>query len=287
MSENELGAFLRTRREAVTPTEVGLPSGPRRRTPGLRRSEVATLAGISVEYLARLEQGRDRHPSPQVLGALADALRLTLEERIHLRRLEKETDGGAGNPCCPTAVPPADSVRPTVRAILDSLEPLPAVLLNRLADILACTTGYRRIVEPLGVLDGERPNLARYVFTDERARAAYPEWDRLADNLVGHLKTESMLDDPHVRGFADELTVFAGAPFADRVEGTPMLPRRTGVERLTHPEAGGLRLSYETLALPDTDPQRLIVYVPADDATSVALDRLNGRRPGGLHAVNA
>ncbi|MEU7580641.1 helix-turn-helix transcriptional regulator [Streptomyces sp. NPDC041068] len=284
MSENELGVFLRTRREAVTPTEVGLPSGPRRRTPGLRRSEVATLAGISVEYLARLEQGRDRHPSAQVLGALADALRLSMEERIHLRRLEKEM--GAGNPCCPTAVPPADSVRPTVRAIMDSLEPTPAVLLNRLADVLACTEGYRRIAAPLGVLDGERPNLARFVFTDERARAAYADWDRLADDLVGHLKTESMLDDPHVRGFTDELTVMAGAPFADRLSGAPTLPRRTGVEPIAHPEAGALRLSYETLALPDVDPQRLIVYVPADDATSAALDRLNGRRPGGLHAVN-
>ena len=93
MSENELGAFLRARREAVTPTEVGLPSGPRRRTPGLRRSEVATLAGISVEYLTRLEQGRDRNPSPSVLGSLADTLRLTVEERVHLRRLEKASNG--------------------------------------------------------------------------------------------------------------------------------------------------------------------------------------------------
>ncbi|QEU95108.1 helix-turn-helix transcriptional regulator [Streptomyces kanamyceticus] len=284
MSDNELGVFLRARREAVTPTEVGLPSGPRRRTPGLRRSEVATLAGISVEYLTRLEQGRDRHPSPQVLAALADTLRLSIEERIHLRRLEKEM--GPGHPCCPAAVPPADSVRPTVRAILDSLEPAPAVLLNRLADVLACTSGYRRLVEPLGVLDDERPNLARFVFTDERARVAYPEWDRVADDLVGHLRTDSMLDDPHVVGFTDELTIIAGAPFADRVAGAPALPRRTGVERLSHPDEGGLRLSYETLALPDTDPQRLIVYVPADEATAAALDRLNGRRPGGLHAVN-
>ncbi|MEU6823068.1 helix-turn-helix transcriptional regulator [Streptomyces atriruber] len=283
MSENELGAFLRARREAVTPTEVGLPSGPRRRTPGLRRSEVATLAGISVEYLTRLEQGRDRHPSAQVLGALADALRLTVEERVHLRRLEKET---GADPCCPAAVAPTESVRPTVRAILDSLEPTPAVLLNRLADVLACTTGYRRIAEPLGILDGERPNLARYAFTDERARAAYPEWDRFADDLVGHLKTESMLDDSHVRGFTDELTVDAGAPFADRIAAAPVLPRRSGLQRITHPDAGPLRLEYETLALPDADPQRLIVYVPADAATSAALDRLTGRRPGGLHVVN-
>ncbi|MEV8021510.1 helix-turn-helix transcriptional regulator [Streptomyces sp. NPDC086554] len=282
MSDNELGNFLRTCREAVTPAEVGLPTGPRRRTPGLRRSEVATLAGVSVEYLARLEQGRDRHPSPQVMGALADALRLSVEERLHLRRLEKET---SGDPCCPTASAPAQSVRPTVRALIDSLEPAPAVLLNRLSDVLAYTSGYERIVGPTGLLDGERPNLIRFLFTDERARAAYPEWDRVADELVASLRSDSMLSDPHAEGFADELTVIAGAPFADRMAVVPRPPRRSGVDRMTHPEAGALHLSYETLALPEGDEQRLVVYLPADDASSAALDRLGGRQPGGLRAV--
>lgn len=282
MSDNELGTFLRTCREAVTPAEVGLPTGPRRRTPGLRRSEVATLAGVSVEYLARLEQGRDRHPSPQVMGALADALRLSLEARFHLRRLEKET---SGDPCCPTASAPAQSVRPTVRALIDRLEPAPAVLFNRLSDVLAYTSGYERIVGPLGLLDDERPNLIRFLFTDERARAAYPEWDRVADEQIAALRAESMLTDPHAERFADELTVIAGGPFADRMVAVPRLPRRSGVERMVHPEVGAVRLSYETLTLPDADGQRLIVHLPADDATSAALDRLNGRQPGGLRAV--
>ncbi|MEU6675285.1 helix-turn-helix transcriptional regulator [Streptomyces sp. NPDC046853] len=282
MSDNELGTFLRTRREAVTPAEVGLPTGPRRRTPGLRRSEVATLAGVSVEYLARLEQGRDRHPSPQVMGALADALRLTVEERFHLRRLEKET---SGDPCCPTASEPSRSVRPTVRALVDRLEPAPAVLLNRLSDVLAYTSGYERIVGPLGLLDDGRPNLIRFLFTDERARAAYPEWERVADAQIASFQSQSMLTDPHAEAFADELTVIAGAPFADRMAAVPGLPRHSGVERLTHPEAGALRLSYETLTLPDADGQRLVVHLPADDASSAALDRLNGRKPGGLRAV--
>ncbi|GHC64323.1 helix-turn-helix transcriptional regulator [Streptomyces flavofungini] len=285
MSENELGAFLRARREAVTPTEVGLPSGSRRRTPGLRRSEVATLAGISVEYLTRLEQGRDRNPSPSVLGSLADTLRLTVEERIHLRRLEKASNG-ADNPCCAAAPPPALSVRPTVRALVDRLEPTPAVLLNRLSDILTYTTGYERVARPLGLLDGDRPNLLRFVFTDERARAVFPEWDRVADEQIAHLRSESPMIDPHVVQLVDELTVLAGAPFSDRVEAVPGLPRRSGVERLTHPEVGALRLSYETLALPDVDGQRLLVHLPADDATSAALDQLNGRQPGGLRAVS-
>ncbi|MGW7071314.1 helix-turn-helix domain-containing protein [Streptomyces sp. NPDC054855] len=282
MSDNELGIFLRTCREAVTPAEVGLPTGPRRRTPGLRRSEVATLAGVSVEYLARLEQGRDRHPSPQVMGALADALRLSMEERFHLRRLEKET---VGDPCCPVASVPSRSVRPTVRALVDRLEPGPAVLFNRLGDVLAYTSGYERIMGPIGLLDDEQPNLIRFLFTDERARAAYPEWDGVADEQVASLRAGSMLSDPHAEGFADELTVMAGAPFADRMTAVPRLPRAGGIERMTHPEAGALRLSYETLTLPDADGQRLVVHLPADEATSAALDRLNGRRPGTLRAV--
>ncbi|MCF6526557.1 helix-turn-helix domain-containing protein, partial [Streptomyces sp. JJ36] len=151
MSDNELGRYLRARREAVTPADVGLPPGTRRRTPGLRRAELATLAGVSVEYLTRLEQGRDRHPSAQVLGALADALRLPSAERVRLRQVAKAVGGHPGP--CPAAEPPARAVRPTVRALLERLEPTPAVLLNRLSEVLAHTTGYARLVAPLGVLD--------------------------------------------------------------------------------------------------------------------------------------
>ncbi len=281
MSDNELGAFLRARREAVTPGEVGLPNGTRRRTSGLRRAELATLAGISVDYLARLEQGRDRHPSAQVLGALADALRLSSDERVHLRRLAKAADGYL----CPGSQPPASSVRPTVRALLEALEPGPAILLNRLSDVLAFTTGYERIAGPIGLLDAQLPNLVRFVFTDARARAAYPEWDRVADEQVANLKIESYRADPHTAELADELTITAGTPFTDRLKAPPTLPQRTGVERLVHPGVGELRLAYETLELPDADGQRLIVYLPADDVTSAALGRLTERQPGTLRAV--
>ncbi|GAA2097610.1 helix-turn-helix transcriptional regulator [Actinomadura alba] len=285
VSDNELGLFLRGRREAVTPADVGLPTGDRRRTPGLRRAELATLAGVSVEYLARLEQGRDRHPSVQVLGALADALRLSPDERLHLRRLSK---AAGQNLLCPGAVPPARSVRPTVRALLDRLEPAPAILLNRLSDVLAFTSGYERLARPLGLLDGEPPNLIRFMFTDPRARAAYPDWERVADDQVATLKSEAYRADPHVAVLSDELTVIAGAPFTDRLKRVLSgLPPRTGVERLVHPDAGELRLAYETLGLglPDADERRLIVYLPADQATSAALDRITGLRPGTLRAV--
>ncbi len=271
--------FLRLRREAVTPADVGLPSGPRRRTPGLRRAELATLAGVSVEYVTRLERGRDRRPSAQVLSALADVLRLTTSERIHLQRLSKVADGGFR---CAGDMTPARTVRPTVRVLLDGLEPAPAMLVNRVSEIIAWTSGYERLAGPIGLLDGTPPNLARYVFTDPRARVAYPEWDRVADERAAALKQRAF----HTDRLVDELTLIAGQAFAARMSTLAGLPKPNGVERLVHPEAGELRLAYETLDLPADDDQRLVVLLPADDATAAALAHLNGRRPGALRAVS-
>ena len=282
MSDNELGLFLRVRREAVTPAEVGLPTGPRRRAAGLRRSEVAALADVSVEYVTRLEQGRDRRPSPQVLSALAGALRLTTTERIHLHRLIKAADPGFD---CRGGATPGRTVRPTVQALLDRLEPTPAVLLNRLSDILAHTVGYERLVGPIGLLDAASPNLARFVFTDSRARAAYPDWDHTADEEVAALKQGPFRADRYIAALAEELTVTAGDAFTRRVDTVPALAKSSGILRLTHPEVGALRLAYEVLELPAEDDQRLIVHLPADPATSAALDRLNGHRSQPLRLV--
>lgn len=277
----ELGDFLRERREATTPGSVGLPVGPRRRTPGLRRAELATLAGVSVEYLTRLEQGRDRKPSAQVIGALADVLGLTADERVHLRLLGKASSGAI----CPNIAAPAMAVRPTVQALLDRLEPGPAVVLNRMSYVLAATTGYERVARPVGLLDGAWPNIIRYTFVDPRARTAYPDWNRVAAEHVAQLKSEVRRGDPHANEIVDDLTVIAGTPFTELMARPSGPVPRTGVDRLAHPEEGELRLAYETLELPDADEQRLIVYLPADDATASALDRLTGKRPGALRAV--
>lgn len=282
MSGNELGVFLRTRREAVTPEQVGLPAGPRRRTPGLRRTEVATLAGVSVEYVTRLEQGRDRHPSPQVLAALADALRLGVAARAHLYKLAKALDTDF---LCVGDAAPTRTVRPTVRTLLDRLAPDPAVLLNRLDEVVAYTPGYERLMRPTGLLDAEPPNLARFLFTDPRARTAYPDWARVADQQVAVLKSGPFRADPYLAALADELTVTAGRAFAHRTETVPGLPAAAGIVRLVHPEAGELRLAYETLRLPADDDQRLVIYLPADDPTAAALDTLVDRRPHALRAV--
>ncbi|MCO8273115.1 helix-turn-helix transcriptional regulator [Actinoplanes sp. TRM 88003] len=269
MGDNELGTFLRTRRAEVTPAEVGLPPGQRRRTPGLRRAEVAMLAGVSVEYLIRLEQGRDRHPSPQVLAALAGPLRLTAAERAHLQRLTKIS----GASCTGLAPEPVRTVRPGLRALLDQLEPAAAMLVNQVGDVLAHTAGLHRLAGPIGLLDGDRPNLLRYVFTDPRARTAYPDWSHMADEQVAALK-----DGPPRPDFAAEMAGLAGAEFTERVDRVPGLPRPHGVLRLEHPQAGSLRLAYEILSVPGDNGLRLIIQLPADDATAEALRAISPLR---------
>jgi transcriptional regulator with XRE-family HTH domain len=241
------------------------------------------LAGVSVEYLTRLEQGRDRHPSAPVMSALAETLRLTTSERIHLYRLAKGADTGF---TCRGDAAPGRVVRPTVQAMLGLLEPAPAVLMNRLNDLLVWTTGYERLMRPAGLLRGTPPNLARYVFTDLRARSAFADWERVADEQVAALKYGPFRADRHVAALADELTVTAGEDFGRRVDTVPSLPALSGLTRLAHPEAGELRLAFETLDLPADDDQRLVVYLPADAATSAALDRLIRVGPRSLGVVS-
>ncbi|MBO3748764.1 helix-turn-helix domain-containing protein [Streptosporangiaceae bacterium NEAU-GS5] len=284
MSGNELGLFLRTRREAVTPADAGLPAGPRRRTPGLRRAELATLAGVSVEYVIRLEQGRDRHPSAGVLSALADALRMTPSQRVHLHNLAKGADPGFS---CMGGAGPNRVVRPAVQTILDQLEPAPAAVVNRLGEVLACTDGYRLLMGPTGQLDEGLPaSFPRYLFTDPRARVVYPDWEVKADKAVASLKQGPFRSDPQVAALIGELTLLGGEEFAGRLARIPGLPDTNGVARMSHPEAGPLRLAYERLDLSADDDQHVLVNLPADPATAAALDRLTGRRPGGLRAVS-
>jgi transcriptional regulator with XRE-family HTH domain len=282
MSETELGAFLRAHREAVPPAAVGLPNGNRRRTPGLRRAELATFAGVSVDYLTRLEQGRDRSPSTQVLAALAETLGLSRDERIHLYRLAKATGGGA---CDGATTTRARTVRPTVQALLDQLEPAPALVANRPGDLLAWTAGFARLAGPTGLLEAEPSNLVRYVFTDPRAHDAHPDWDAVAGERAAALRAAAALGDPHAALLAEELTIIADARFRDRYEGSAALPARTGVERWAHLEVGELRLAYESLELPDPDEQRLVVYLASDDATAAALDRLTDQHPAASSTV--
>ncbi|PZG00431.1 transcriptional regulator [Micromonospora endophytica] len=281
MMDGELGAFLRSRREALRPEQVGLPAGPRRRTPGLRRAEVATLAQVSVEYLTRLEQGRDNRPSPEILAALARALRLAEADRRHLQQLASVDH--RRQLCTGRRPAVSRTVRPEVRGLLDAVRDRPVYLLNRIGDVLAWNDPFDRLARPLGLLDGDRPNLLWFVFTDERARAHFADWAELADEQVAELHRLRQ-GDPATDAFADRLGRTVGSVFTSRWGRRPVAAQASGVRWLRHPEVGPLRLAYETLELAD-DQQRLVVHLPTDADSAAALDRLLGRRPGGLRSI--
>jgi transcriptional regulator with XRE-family HTH domain len=272
------GDFLRSRRDDTRPESLGLPAGGRRRVPGLRRSELAALAGISVEYLVRIEQGRDRNPSIPVVNALADALQLDVAEREHFRHLAKL----ASATCLAALAQPRLDVRPTVLALLDQLEPGIALVTNRLGDVLAHTSGFDLLARPTGLLDPPGPNLTRFVFTDDRARSVFPDWDQIADERAADLS----LSPPAERWehLVAELSTAAGPQLTGRLH-RPDLPTN-GTQRWRHPVAGDLRLEREILELPATDGQQLVVLLPADEATARALDRLRRTPAAPLHAVN-
>jgi transcriptional regulator with XRE-family HTH domain len=281
MNDNALGTFLRQRREALGPEQVGLPTGGRRRTPGLRRSEVATLAGMSVEYLTRLEQGRDRNPSNQVLAALADTLQLSSAELTLL--LQLGTIAG-GEEVCPAVQAPDQEVRPAVRRMLAGMEPTAAAVVDRTGTVLAHTTAWVRLFEDVGVLDDPPPNLARFVFSDPRARTAFPAWEVVADSLAAELGADNRRDDPAFDAFLTTLGDDGAAELTTRLAAGPTVARRTAVVRLVHPAVGELRLAYESMQVAESD-QRLVAHLPHDEASARAVDELVLGRSGGLRAV--
>ena len=260
-----LGEFLRVRRSQLQPADVGLPVTARRRTPGLRREEVATLAGVSVDYLIRLEQGRDSNPSASVLGALAVALRLNDEERVHFWSLAAMT---VGHELCPIGRAVAE-LPIGVHQLVERLNPTPAFVLGPAADVLISNQAWRATVEPLG-LRGEMLNLARYVFTDDRARAAFREWDRVADEVVGAVRRASTREPNPVidRLLADLRDV---PEFAGRWDSHVVTSGGSTTLTVVHPEAGELHLTPQDLLVPDLSYARLIVWLPADQASAGAL----------------
>ncbi|WP_328872045.1 helix-turn-helix transcriptional regulator [Streptomyces sp. NBC_00287] len=274
-----LGDFIRAKRDSIQPESLGLPDRGRRRSPGLRRLDLAARAGISVEYLTRIEQGRDRNPSIAVVNALADALSLDPAERNHLRYLAKITGGECSAHSRPA--PPSRDVRPTVLETLRLLEPGIAVVTNRLGDILAHSSGYASVTSGSGLLDSDSPNLTRYLFTDPRARSFFADWDDIADEQVFDLWLAPSVENSE--WFSTELAPLAGPDFTRRLN-RHTVPGR-GDLRLKHPTAGELRLRRETLEL-SADNQQLVVFLPADEATAQAVEQLRQRSHGRLRAIS-
>jgi transcriptional regulator with XRE-family HTH domain len=275
-----LGDFVRAKRDILRPEDLGLAAHQRRRAPGLRRSELATRAGISVEYLTRIEQGRDRNPSRSVVNALAGALQLDAAERTHLGYLAKISGDACAGHARPA--PPERTVRPAVVRILGLLEPGVAFVSNRIGDILAHTDGFAAVMRDTGLLDADEPNLTRYVFTHPRARTTLVDWDQIADEQVFNLwlgpSTETF------EWFTADFVAVAGAEFTRRLH--RHIPPARAPLTMAHPQGDQLRWNREVLELPAADAQQLVVLLPADEATAAAASRLYQRslRPA-LRAV--
>jgi transcriptional regulator with XRE-family HTH domain len=268
MQRDELADFLRRRREAIRPAEVGLAGGPRRRTTGLRREEVAMLAGMSVDYVVRLEQGRSSQPSTQLLGALARALRLSDDERDHLFHL-------AGH-----QPPPADGTARLARAgllrMLDLLGDTPALVLSDLGEILAQNRASVLLTGDHTGFSGDRRYLVHRWFTEPAVRAASPpeERERHGRQLVADLRAAAgrRSGDPTVAGLVERLQA-ASADFRRLWAEHEVGARRADRKTFLHPRVGRLVMDCETLVTPDQG-QELLVLTPADAGTRERLELL-------------
>ncbi|MYS24589.1 Helix-turn-helix domain-containing protein [Streptomyces sp. DvalAA-14] len=254
MNRPELADFLRRCRIRLTPADVGLAEGARRRTPGLRREEVAQLAGMSVDYYTRLEQGRGSRPSRQMLSAIARALRLSADERDHLFHLSGEEpprETGAGG-----------HIRPGLLLVLDRLHDTPAQVVTDFGDVLAQNTMAAALFGDISARPPRARNMIRRMFTDPEALTLFPPGDheRLARNHVAGLRAvlAARPDDPRPAALVAELRSDS-ALFTRLWEEHRVAVRRSDVKTLLHPVVGELVLDCEVLLSAGHD-QRLIIH---------------------------
>jgi transcriptional regulator with XRE-family HTH domain len=240
-----LGEFLRGRRARIGPGDVGLPVGAtRRQTPGLRREELAALAGVSVDYYTRLEQGRDTNPGIGVLDALATALRLDDDERAHLFAL------AAGRTL--TRRPARVSIRPGLRHLLDALRPAPAYLLNPVSDVLAANPEGLLLLPGLGDRPPARRNIVRYVFTHPEARRVFTDWQQMAEDCVAQLRTVAAIEPgpPGLTALLAELSSDSD-DFARLWAHYDVRVKRGARRTFQHPKVGRVTLTSEVLSTVD------------------------------------
>jgi transcriptional regulator with XRE-family HTH domain len=250
-SDNRIGEFLRARRELVRPEDVGLPDLGRRRVPGLRREELATLAGVSSDYYVRLEQGRERHPSEQVLDALARVLQLDADAATHLHELARPA------PRRRRSAGRAERVRPELQQLMDAWSHTPAFVMGRCMDLLAANSLAAALHD--GFARGT--NLVRLVFLDPDAREVYPDWDEVARDTVAVLRSSvgPDLDDPRLTDLVGELSL-KSEEFRHLWARHEVRQKTHGVKRYSHPLVGELTLSYESFSVGGTPEQMLVVY---------------------------
>jgi transcriptional regulator with XRE-family HTH domain len=255
----ELGRFLRARRTQTSPEQVGLTVGAGlRRTPGLRREELATLSGISIDYYVRMERGKETRPSPSVLDALARALHLNDQEHHHLRELAARAARYAPEP--PPA--PTRTVRPHLKLLLDSLRPNPAYIISRSMDLLAWNPGGLALYAGLDDWPAKQRNLARYLFLHPTAHTLFPDWDNQIRGCVSRLRTVAGTapDAPDLTHLVGEL-VLKSPDFAKLWERYDVTGRKSAHKTFHHPHVGTMTLAAQPLDLEGTPGQRLGVYV--------------------------
>jgi transcriptional regulator with XRE-family HTH domain len=253
----------------VGPEDVGLRPGPDRRVTGLRREEVALLANVSVDYYIRLEQGRAGNPSVAVLTAVADALRMDQAERDHLRSLAC---------AAPPAVPPKTPVRPQLKAMLDAMQDLPAIVVDRLSNVLAWNSAATAVIADFE--DPAQRNLARLYFLDPSSRTFYADWESVAEDAVALLRRASAeyADDAELAALVTELRT-ASSDFERFWLSQNVQNRSHCPKTLNHPTAGRLTFSLESLQLPGDDGQFVLTYTPADPATEAWISAGRGQSP--------
>ncbi len=251
MSENRLGEYLRARREQARPEDFGLADLGRRRVPGLRREELAMLAGISADYYVRLERGRDRHPSEQVLDALARVLNLDDDAAGYLAELARPDAPRRRRTVRP------ERVRPSVERLLQRWPDTPAFVLGRFMDVLA----YNKLAGALHSTFGGERNMLRLVFLDPGARHTYPDWDDVAAESVATLRAAAVnnLDHPRLTELVGELSL-KSPEFGRLWSRHDVRAKTAGSKRIRHPMVGELTLAWETFAVSSTPGQLVVAY---------------------------
>ncbi|WP_042432661.1 helix-turn-helix domain-containing protein [Streptacidiphilus anmyonensis] len=254
----ELGRYLKARRAQVRPQDVGLPSGAGlRRTPGLRREELAALAGVSVDYYIRLERGRETNPSTAVVDALGRALRLRGDAYERLHELAELASGRVSElPACKD-----DTVRDSVLRLLESVRPLPAYVVSRYNRVLAANPPGRRLLPGLWDWPEEQRNLTRYVFLHPVGRTLYEPWEDTVALSVAHLRAVAGADPDHpeLTSLIGELVV-KSPDFSRLWDRYDVCERGGGEKSFRHPGVGPMTLTYEVMRLARTGGQRMVVY---------------------------
>ncbi|MEU1463994.1 helix-turn-helix transcriptional regulator [Streptomyces sp. NPDC005727] len=266
----ELSEFLRSRRARLKPEDVGLPEfGRRRRVPGLRREELAQLAGVSAAYYTRLEQGNGRNVSAEVLDSIARALRLTDAEHAHLTHLAKPT----AHKKKPAAR--QQQVRAALRQLLDSMEGVPAYVVGRRTEVLAWNRMAAAVFGDWSELAPAERNWARMVFLRPDYRDLFIDWEQKAIDIVCALRMDAGCypDDPRLSALVGELSV-KSAEFRRLWATHDVKEKGYGVKRLRHPLVGDLSLSFETFRLADDGDQALLTYHAEPDSPSAQSLRL-------------